>query len=200
MGPNYCSRHEAECLPKPVVAILPIKNSSFVELPWNVSSELTQGIRYWAECQNEIIVMSEADVYKGIRKAWESDFFGPDLHFTENFHGADYVVVMELIGHQEIAPNKCDRKATYPACHAGWPSALEMKMRIRIIHTRGVYPRLALEEIITTCSYLPPNHCRLDYARNCWGTKAYQNSPYGNGHRRFIQDIVNRIENITWGR
>jgi len=188
-GPRYVDYfpYHDDGTAKPKIALLPCIDISRSNLPENLSQEFTQGIRYRAMHNGELYLLPDHEIYAITNNLGDVDFFGSEVSFAKKFCHADFVVALELFGH-EVTPYSCMNLASDECFNEENPgnSLLKMKIRIKIIDVRDDKPQVILQEIINSNQVIAPNS----------GT--FQTS-YGIAHKSCIRDIVERIENVTWG-
>lgn len=169
-GPKYADYYPYydNGVAKPAVALVPVINKACLDVPWDLSEELTDSIRYEAMQHGDLYLLSKEQVNADLNRIGDIDFFGRDISFSKQFCGANYVVILELLEHW-IKPGPCN-------CN------LIMKMRIRVIDIRCETPRIVLQEVFGGTKLLP---------RDREWTPA-------NAHSTLVRDVVNRIESILW--
>lgn len=153
---------------KPAVALVPVINNCCLDMPWDLSEELTDSIRFEAMQHGDLYLLSKDQVQADLARMGNVDFFGRDISFSKQFSDANYVVILELLEHW-IKPGSCN-------------STLVMKMRIRVIDIRCQTPRIVLQEVFGGTKILP---------RDREWTPA-------NAHSTIVRDVVSRIESILW--
>lgn len=183
---------------KPKVALLPVINSSECSLPWNVSSELTYGIRLKAMNHGEIYLLSEEETSSRLSQCKAFDLLGSDITFSRNFYNADYIVLLELMEHANAPYEECRLSPLFPADSRHYHLALQIKIRMIVIHVASCC--VIHQEIMNSSQVIPMDCQNVNYQRHCWGTASYQNTPACQAHERLIHDLVSRIETVTLGR
>jgi hypothetical protein len=171
---------------KPHVALIPMKDHSQAEIPWNLSHEFTREIRQQFMENGELFLLCEEDIEADMAVIGSVDWSSPNLTFTKHFRGTDFVVILELVEHRVSV---CDKSA-FLLPHFD----LVMKMRIRAIDIRKDDPVIVLQEMI--CRKYP---VQLSEGRNFNAVSGdYSETPYGIAHRRLINEIVARLESVLW--
>lgn len=179
---------------KPSVALLPVINHSCFDFPWDISKELTQGVRknllqtgalflpYENAFQSMVIDYSDADIAK-------DDFsklskLAPDIEFA---------VLMELLDHKEEAYHSQTLRPVYPV-YGEVASVLKMSMRIKVFDLRYGEPRAILQEIVHSNHMISKEGANADYHKVTWKTDSYKLSPYGLAHARIERDVSERLQ------
>lgn len=196
-GPRYVDYfpfHD-DGTPKPRVALLPILNNTPDCVPWDISSEINAGIRYKGMCHGHLFLLSDNEIASHMQGIGPIDYFGVDISNFKKICDADYVVAMELVGHEVYCSDQCDL-SHIPLQKYRWKSVLEMKVRLRIVDVKCSKPRIVLQEVLT-CNYaIPLGREYMDYTRCGWGNSAFFETPCGMAHERLISDLVCRMETV----
>jgi hypothetical protein len=193
-SPYHCCNDDERRIPQ--VAILHVHDDSGSCLPWKLSNELTQGIRYRAANRSNLCLIPESEIYAGMRDTENVDYFSGDLSFTKHFCDADYIVVLELMQHDKALCSLTCFTPFFSCGNNARASTLGMKMRIEIIDARCSQPRIVLQEVIAHSVEIAAECDCIDYNRLCWGTKGYFSTPYGIAHKKLMDEVMNRIETI----
>lgn len=198
-----CGPHHVDYFPyhddgtmKPHIALVPFIDSTGADVPWSLAQEMTLGVRYQAMDSGELYLLSRPEMLDGLAKTQNINLFDADLSYAKCFGNADFVVVCDLIEHQEQAYNKCVHVC--PLNLSGF--VLVMKARLRIIDVRCQEPRVLLQEIVKLDQSIPrcsSNKCGFNLIP--YGAESYPQTPYALAHRGFQDLIVRRIEETTWG-
>jgi hypothetical protein len=196
-GPHYVDYfpyHDDGTL-KPRVALIPILDSSHSGLPWNLSEELTQAVRYELMDSGQLYLLSPQELSPALVKAENADFFIPDMSFTNYFTHADFIVALELIEHSAGPYEKEKVVSAHVPCPTG-NVMLMMKMRIKVIDVRTETPRVVLYEILNS-DHVVVNPTQ-DYDDISWSEEGYPKIPFGKAHQRMIREVACRLEAVTW--
>lgn len=197
-GPRYTDyfpRHDDGTL-KPHVVFLPVRSNCQIDLPWDTSAEITQGVRNEIMNNGDLFFFSPQKIQRDMEACGDVDYFGQDLSFTQCFCGADFLVISELIEHRYCPYEKGKYKPIYQV-QCACSKVLAMKLRVRIIDLRRDKPRIVLQEIFTSNHMLPVYTDSTDYSTCGYGTKGYSSTQIGMAHYRLSRDFANRIETIT---
>lgn len=192
-GPHYVDYfpfHD-DGTPKPHIALIPMIDSSESCVPWSISEEFTKSVHYKLMQSGKLYLLSPQELSVDLVKIGNTDVFDHDLRWAKCFCNSDYIVALELIEH-DVVPNNDIVNCSYPST-----SVLVMKMRIKIIDVRCETPRIVLHEIMRSNYLIPLQKNDVDYEKVCWGSNDFSKTPYGIAHRKMIQDIAQRLEEIT---
>lgn len=200
-GPRYIDYfpfHD-DGTPKPKVALLAVIDTTQVCIPWDVSREINDRLRYQAMCNGELFLLSENEVAGRLQGSELFNYFDTDFSYVSRFGGSDYVVALELIEHDVVPYEKGMCLSNLPMQKYRWQAILQMKLRLRVIDVRCNKPKILLQEIFAS-DYAIPLGCEyLDYSRCGWGSSAFADTPWGRAHARMISDLVCRIETVIRG-
>jgi len=155
---------------KPHVALLPVFVEGCEDLPPAASERITRGINFEVMQNGRLYFHSQEAVQSDMNRMGNVNYFGKDLRFAKEFCDTDYVVVMELIGHQ----------IQQRACRA----MLEMTLRIRVIDVRCEEPVIALQEIVTCSQIVPQDKEYLETNQRICAA----------AHDQLVREITNRLE------
>ncbi len=176
---------------KPVVALIPIFDSSNQQLEWNLSEELTQAIQNKLAQRDKIYLSDQQKVHATLKKIDRThNPFSMNLNWMKkSFSGQDFVVFMELIEHDEVPlyNQKTDDVQNSPA-------ELNLSLRLRILDLRYETPRIILQEIIHDKHYVPKQFTKANFHQEPWGKSSFSISPIGLAHGQLTKEVVARIE------
>lgn len=172
---------------KPHVAFLPMDNTSESCINPTIEKDLYNSIRNQVMYRGDLYFFSEGETNAMMAKCGkDTDYFSRNLAFTNNFCGAEFIVVTELIEHA-IVP-RCEVKSCFMShCTLG-DYCLCMKLRLRVIDRRCDGPRVIQQEIIEV-NYAITNNAACNPLE-----------PKGTvlAHKRFVEEVVCRLENVIW--
>lgn len=185
---------------KAIVTITPLYDHQNIQLPWNLSEDLTDMIRTRLVNKGNVFV---ANPTTPKIETEDKTFVSVIEHHDENkslvihdenlkvkFPGSEFVVFMELAEHS-IHPKQENDKFIDKIT----PShALDLSVRVRIYDLRGETPVVILQEIVQQKHLLPKQFAKLDYDSAIWGKKTYSISPMGFAHSQLVKEVSNRIE------
>lgn len=181
-GPNYVDYfpYHDDGRMKPHVALLPIFDNLNVQLPTNVAGDMTSTIYYISRDDGQLYLLPYSDIQAGMSKIGNVNFYETDQALVEEFSEADFIVMIELVGHNiESASDSCTGL-----------SKLVMKARIKIIDARCRNLKIALQEILVR-DYMVPGVPSIYEPTD----QTYQNS-YVKAHRGFADAIAKRMEEV----
>lgn len=184
------TQHHEDGRAKPVVAIVPLIDSTSTDIPWSLSEELTQLIKNNVQ-NRQLIFLPPADNL-GQKISYQNNPFGTDLTWAaKEFDGYEFVVFLELTEHS----NRPVTDATVnESIHKHDISTnLDMDLRMRIVDLRGKSPKIILQEKITDSYYISKNLIPPDYNKTIWGSNNYQTTPLGLAHQQLSKEIAMRI-------
>lgn len=177
-------------LAKPIVALVPMIDSSRSELSWNLSDEMTALVHYRLLQKNKMYLVDEEKIGSILKKVKESNNpFDTDLNWVKrSFLGNEFVVFMELLSHDETSLVKEGMNASDA------PSELSMRVRVRVIDLREEQPKIVLQEIIQDVHLLPKQFNQTNASQVEWGKENYSISPIGMAHTQLSKEIASRLE------
>jgi hypothetical protein len=176
---------------KPVVAILPVIDSTKNDYAWNLSDELTSFVYSRLSQDGALSLDSPAKTRALVKKLKETQNpFSTDTSWMKQTFSQQFVIFLELIEHEEVL--KQDRKKeTDPAlCSAD----LKMSMRVRVFDLRGEEPKVVLQEMINDSHFVPKQFTRTNFYQIPWGDENFNFSTLGIAHLEFTKEIASRIE------
>lgn len=187
----YREKESVKPVVKPVVALVPIIDSTASELPWSLSDELTESIHERLQ-QKEKLHLIEDQKIRAITKALSpsDNPFANDLTWVKNaFANDEFVVFVELIEHDEIPLNG-------QKVHSPKESSFELNMtaRIRVVDLREQQPQIVLQELIHDTHFIPKRFSRFNFEQVIWGQDHYHISPLGLAHGALSKEIAKRVE------
>ncbi len=172
---------------KPHIAFLPVLDSSEFCLDDSLSHELTMSVCKEIMYSGDLYLMPEQRVAKMMTNCGsETDFFGKNLAFADQFEDADFIVITELIEH-EILPRDQLKSVNKIPCGPGAYFA-QMKVRIRVVDCRGKNPRIALQEILESHQPISTNVA----------CNPIDNNGYREARQRLTDQLVCRLETVIW--
>ncbi len=185
--------------PKPYVALVPVFDESNSKLPWDLSQELTTGIRTQLKRSGKIYIPPEKELKKALASTSKAELTSSnDLMPFLHFQPAHMVVILELIEHKIVPYQRGKIKPLYPAfTPADEACVLMMKMRFKVVDIRGSEPKIIRQEVVDS------NHSfsKTAMAESIFTHKekedVYPSTPLGLAHARLERDIAERIERIT---
>lgn len=170
---------------KPIVAIVPMIDSSQSGLSWDPSYELTTILRERLYRKDQLYLVNSSKIKETVKK-----LSGAHNPFMENpnwirstFSGSEFVAFMELIEHEEI-----------PTYEGDSPAELSMKVRIRVFDIRGQHPKAILQEIVHDVQHTPKAFNKNNFYQVPLGDELYPVSPLGMAHEALAEEIATRIQ------
>jgi len=182
---------EKEVLNRPVVALVPIIDSTTSELPWSLSDELTELVHERLEQKDKLHLIEENRIRSITKTLSSSDNpFANDISWVKNtFTNDEFVVFVELIEHDELPLNgqkfSSPKECSYE---------LNMTARIRVVDLRQQQPQIVLQELIHDTHFIPKRFSRFNFEQVIWGEENYNISPLGIAHGAFSKEIAKRVE------
>lgn len=197
-GPHYVDffPYHDDGTMKPRVALVPVFDSSKSDVPWSLSQELTQGMRYKIMDHGDLYLLSREELGPCLSKMSNLNVMGSDFSFLQNFDNTDFVVLMDLFQHEVIPPKKNVKIVPgqiNPGCYT-----LNLKMRIRIFDIRSCQPEVVLQEIISQECAVPSDISKKMQSVP-YGSEAFSRTCYGQAHQVLVDKAVRRIEEASWG-
>lgn len=182
---------------KPVVAVLPIKDSSWNSLPWSMSEELEVGIWDAAKRRGRLYCTEPTLVKDVVAQLGDDiDVHTQDAGFYKQFVGCEFLVLVDILQHNEMPYHRGEIEPLY-IIDDDDAFVLGMKVRVTVLDVTGSAPRVALKEIFSSNHMIEKEYYDVDYSLNRWGTKDYRKTPIGVAHERLARDLTARIETVT---
>ena len=171
---------------RPIVAVVPVMDHSRHELTWNISHELTQGLRKRLAQHNSLYLLSEDQVYAMTRKSADGrDPFGTETAWVKKgYPQNEFVTFFELVEHKEL-PLEASEES---------PAELNINMRVRVFDLRGEAPKVVLEEVVQQSHHIPKQFTQTQPNQVVWGDEMFDISPLGIAHEKMCQEIATRVE------
>lgn len=193
-GPRYVDYfpYHDDGRPKPKVVIIPVVNTCDNVVPWDISKELTAGIRYEIMDNGELFLFSEEEVNSKLAQMGEVDFFTKEAVFAQNFCEADFVVMIEFMDQKY-----CD-EYTVAGCPVPFSPCREvvLKTRVKVIDLRSRCPRIVQQEILSDTYLVTPECADVHGKFPETGRAAYQSTSIGKAHQRMVSNLVSRMERV----
>lgn len=184
------SRYHDNGKRKAQVVLLPVVNRSSMDFSWDVSQELSQGLKDALLRQANIFVdsasLSEMPLDLNIRQ--------PDMQQLQSLKPAEFVILAEIIDHQRLPYKRGAIKPVYPA-DGRISYVLSVMARIHVVDIRSETPKSILHEIIHSNHLIPVQIATDAIESKKWGEEAYPGSPLGLAHSRLQRDLAVRAEN-----
>ena len=183
--------------PKPYVTMVPIFDESRNGLPWNVSEELTVGIRNCLKKEGKIYIPPEKDLKKAMSSVTQKELTSTkDSMPFLFFQPAHFVVVLELLEHKTVPYQRGKIKPLYPAFTPDDEACvLMMKIRLKVVDIRGSEPKIIRQEIVESNHAMSKDAMvKSIIARE---NRVFGTSPVGIAHARLERDLAAQIEKIT---
>ena len=185
------SYHDANHL-KPVVAIVPIIDSTQNDLPWSLSDEFTAAIDYRLSRNNNLYLVDLQKTRTNLKKTKGIQTpFGTDVNWIKKaFSDSEFVVFLELVEHEEVFRQDRKKPSDPTLCSAD----LNMSMRVRVFDLRGDQPRVILQELVNDTHFVPRQFTHVNFYQTPWGEQSFNISPMGLAHAEFSKELATRIE------
>ena len=170
---------------RPIVALVPLIDSTLPHLSWNLSDELTAGIERRLD-KKDIFYLARPARMRQIARTLSpaQNPFGTDPSWMkEAFPRDEFVVFMELLEHDEV-----------PLSPGDAPAELNIAVRLRVLDLRGQKVRVVLQEVVRESHYIPKPFTRAHFAPATWGSDTYSITPLGLAHAQLSKEIAGRIE------
>ncbi len=166
---------------KSIVAVLPVINHTVDgDLSWDLSMEFTDELCKRVDDSPKVYLLRDHGSRELARKLSTPN---PAMIPSAEINGlgaAEFVIVSELINH----PTRSELG-----------SELNISMRVRVIDIRHDRPKVILQEMINNDPMLVREFVVCDYSKTPWGTDAFQHTPLGLAHNKFVREVVSRVEN-----
>jgi hypothetical protein len=162
---------------KPIVSVVPLIDHSGSQVGWNLSEELTSGIRGRLINKGKLFLGNEVRAQEVAKKLnSRQNPFSEDLSWLKAcFDKEEFVAFFELIEHEEVAGQEL-------------ASTLNMSVRIRVIDLRESEPQVVLQEIVHDSHFIP-KHFNIR-----WNQEGFGISPMGLAHTQLTQEITKQLE------
>jgi hypothetical protein len=180
---------DSPILNRPIVAVVPIINTSRTDLTWDVSEELSQAVRQRLAQKDHLYLMGKDTVTSMAKKCFQAhDPFGVDTAWVKkSFPQNEFVVFMELMEHHEMP--------IYPAKDIqDSPTELAIAVRVRVFDVREQTPRVVLQEVVQQIHHIPRQFNKANFHQVPWTDEMFETSPLGIAHDALCKEIAGRIE------
>ena len=183
--------------PKPYVSMVPVYDESDSKLPWNVSDELTAGIRKNLMSEGKIYLPPDRELKKGLQVVSQKELtLSKDLMPFLHFQPAHFVIVLELIEHKIVPYQRGKIKPLYPSFTPDQEACvLMMKVRFKVVDIRGQDPKVIRQEIIESNHAMSKNAIAESIMAH--SDRVFGSSELGIAHARLERDLAERIQKIT---
>ncbi|MDF2549475.1 MAG: hypothetical protein K0S07_542 [Chlamydiales bacterium] len=183
--PNQKDPIEAMRAKSPLVSFLPIRNELQDEtLPWNLSDELSEEI---LQNLHKGHFLGEHEMQG--RQIPLAAYSSADVRFASQFHPSQYVVLVEWLDHRWIPARESHLKKM-----SEWrPTALSMRVRLKIIDIRDEKPKLCLQEIVEHELYMDPFAEMPAPIKKRWREPGYEATPLGRAHLKLAETISAKV-------
>jgi hypothetical protein len=195
-----CTPHYREVGPyhedgseKPRTVLLPVADYSLSALPWSLSDEIHAGVKDKLLRRAEVFVCPDTVGYAvppGLDGVDLVDRHGGEL--KQHFPDVDFVVLMELIDHQEVPIVRGVTKLDF-VDGGNAKNALSMKLRVQAVDVRGATPRTVFRETIER-NYPIYSAAVFDVQKHPWKTRSFEFSVLGRAHTELEKEVAQRLE------
>ncbi len=184
--------HQAANQLKPVVAIVPMIDSTDNDLSWSLSDEFTSAIDQRLARNNHLYLVDQNKIGAALKKMkGPQNPFGGDISWIKKtFNDEEFVVFLELVEHEEVFRQDKKKPVDNTLCSAD----LNMSVRIRIFDLRGEQPRVVLQELVNDTHFVPRQFTHVNFYQASWGDQTFNISPMGLAHAEFTKELSTRIE------
>ncbi len=187
-GSEYSKYHE-DGRSKPVVAVIPVIDSSSFEMPWSLSDEMTSLIRKKMSSKETLFIPSSEELHS---ISYSNEPFGTDISWVaQNYEPNEFIVFLELLDHQTVAENAANANQERTS------KSINMTARIRVVDIRSKTPKIVLQETLTDSYFVSKNILPINYEIAGWGTDDYTTTPMAMAHIQFAKKIVERINDYV---
>lgn len=175
--------------PKPRVAVLPLYDRTTAYFDGvDLSREWTEQIYDKMRNNGMLYLVSLPRVEASVSRLGQFDFFRSDELLSREFRDVDFIVLMELMKHQDVR---------VPLLGSRSPLGQEMlhtQVRLRVIDMRRCPPQTILQEIFTYWNPLAST-C-VSSALATMDLESYRESALGQLDRANARKLVVRIESV----
>lgn len=188
----YQAYYQPKVVRKPVVAVVPVIDSTQNDYSWNLSEALTASVFQKLVEHGSFFLVSPERVRKETKNLSETQNpFGIDTSWIKKtFQGNEFVVFLELVEHQEVLRQSRQSPLARQEC----PADLNMSMRVRVFDVRGNQPKVVLQEIVHDTRYVPRQFTKENFTQVAWGDPEFEYSTVGMAQADFTRRIVSRVE------
>jgi len=189
---EQATRYHDDGRSKPIVALVPVFDSSGAKVSWSLSEEFTDHIRQRFLKRSNFYINTPDQINAEIGTLNEShDPFSQDYSWIHSTFGEEeFVVFAELVEHDihpKQAKNNFIDKLT-PSCE------LSMTMRIRVFDLRGETPEVVLQELVHQSHLIPKPSELTEQNPDRWKKMTFIVTPLGLAHNQFSKEVAKRIE------
>jgi hypothetical protein len=157
------------------VALIPVMSHIRVDLPWDVTDELTETLRTKmadGTCFSVQVIDSASIDKIGSNEVAESKV---DLF--------DRLIFVELLQHEQKDEVEPKEEVVHPLSH------LFMGVRMRIIDISQGRVEVIRDEVVESSHPLPRSNHLVDYRQNPWGSSSYEMTPLCVAHGRLGSEL-----------
>jgi len=185
---NECCRFHDDGRSKPMVTIVPIIDSTFYDIPWSLSEELSSLINKNISDKGNIFTPKEKE---NIKLSTNHNPFENNINWSKKmFKNAEFVVFIELTEHNDLPISKTIKNPNKISESRKLASNLNISARLKIIDLRKKKPVIVLQEKIKDSFFMSNTIDKFDYNEVTWGTKTYKKSPMGEAHLQFAKELA----------
>ncbi|MDR2539483.1 MAG: hypothetical protein LBC45_02560 [Chlamydiales bacterium] len=187
--PQEENKQQIQVALKPIVAIVPVINSTEEDSIWNLSEEFTYCITNQLAQKNHLSLINLDKTTQG--PVLGLNPFGQDISWLKKvFSHHGFVVFLELVEHNEAVRQDDKQIIDSKKCSA----ELLMTMRVRVFDLQKNEPKVVLQELVHESHFIPRPFTRSHFQQEKWGHEMFAISPMGLAHAQFIKHICNRLE------
>jgi len=194
-GTNDAGAVAEEIQVRPIVAVVPLLDSSKNDLPWNLSDELTDLLFKRLAKRDKFYLVSLLKVQSQIKKMnAQMDPFSLDLSWMKRlFDSTEFVVFTELIEHDErpLSPTALPVSDTSLQKSS---ADMNITLRLRVFDVRGAEPKIVLQELLHETHRIPRQFTRQNFFQVSWKDENFNISPLGMAHDDLIKTLAGRLE------
>lgn len=181
---------------KPIAALVPlISRVKAPDVAWDITQEITAEVHRRLINRGQIF-LNPVQLSESFKlKLEHNDLVALTKNdLKELKRDNEYAVFMELIEHKELRSEYLEAQRYGPPLK-NEKDLLAIKVRVRVYDLRGNEPKVLLQEILHTQSFIPKVERELDYHKVVWGGDSYSASVYGRAHAKLEKDLASQIEN-----
>ena len=177
---------------RPVVAFVPVFDTSHSKLPWSLAQEFTTSMRERFLKSGALHLLPEKEVSRLCEDLTDKNNpFHPKADWVkETFQGCEFVIFAEMLEHdihpKSVSDTLLDRFVS--------SAELSLSMRLRVFDLRTLKSSVILQEIIHQDHTIPLPFDLSKEKGDYFSTITFKLSPLGFAHGDLTREVTARIE------
>ncbi|MBB63985.1 MAG: hypothetical protein CMO81_02865 [Waddliaceae bacterium] len=185
-------RYHSDGTSRSSVMVAPVMDRAKPDLPWDVSTELTETLEMAVNRRGDIYLSSDysAPVPTNV---WNHPQGQEAQQFVNMYPRTDFVVLVELLEHEYSGRDHTKTQPIYADSNQ-IKAVLTLTARVQVLDLRHGDVRPVLQQIIPSNHMIPVVKQDVDYYQKPWGSDEYHATPVGMAHTKLTKDILDQVE------